>query len=200
MNLVRLEFVDKNGRIASYVNCPVNTKSVEFVFVEGQVEIWIDYKVYIRCSMKLWEKMRHIRGFKFLRNLKSLYIDGDTCTMAPFFEWPEVSEILKRVSYISLPSSCVPAYLKIFANFATIHYSDRSDKFIAGLKLHYPLSKPFLNRKIVNLAIAFCNTELPLYIIVWICDWIPNMRFLVEYEKVFIIENVFKSIKHFGKK
>lgn len=207
--LVKLRFIGKKDCVLYEFAFPRFAKSFDLVVCRSELnshlEIWSNCKPIYR--LRNWNNrllgcsgLFYIDGLRQLPRLESIYVDETLQNIELLEKWPGMQEFVCRCSYISVPDNAAPSSLRCSANMnsrcvdCTSHEHgydrcERGPRFVRMLRGYFE-SALFCRKLVLFTAVSLFFADLPVYVLLWLVDWLPGVARLVEWKKVAFIRKI----------
>lgn len=219
--MVNLQLINKHAQVLFDFEMSDRTTSFDLVLQDESVydkwlEIWQNYVCIWKLPPNLYKTLHRVVGLDKLPCLKTIYIDARlvrerrinlglfpqhdsdwTPDLAPIEQWPGIDSFFEnKGEYISLPTHITPKKLQPMAHM----YSAERCSVVGECSLtkkmrEWLASKSYAKKRIYNSVLLLAPVQLPLYIMLWIVDWLPGVAKIPEYKKVEWLTQMQKSIE-----
>ncbi len=173
---INLEFIGVNGVVLRTYAFPKHSTAL-IIVKDHEFTSWIIRgctDMFPSIERELMKKVHFIKGISQLEKLNTFWITlnpPEPNVLLRFDRWPEAEDIVSRVKYFAMPRSICPVRLD----------SDLPAFFRSFLHLH---------RRLVETSLGFLSINIPSYVIMWICDFLPLMNNVAEWKKIKILSKI----------
>lgn len=172
-----------HGKLRSFVGERGSTKFAYAIdlYVDGQQ---IEFTNFPRYTSEL---VYHLDGFLKCKNLESFKIYGDFPSLAALncaFD----RRLLRRVAHFTIQSDVLTDWCEIML----LKYP-RNKKMINSFMAAYKWKQA--HRILLNAFIALYPLNASLYVIMWICDFFPDVASIKEINKIGLLESANESTR-----
>ncbi len=189
-NKVNVQFIGIDGEILCTHEFP--KQSALFCLTKDNMHslhpTWVlqgdNYDTFAIFEEEFMQKLHYIKGISQLRRLKIFWLTREPLpdsVLLRFDKWPEAEYILTNTDVLRLPYVISP-----FKSSADI-LRDEMKTFCSSFV--------FLHRKLVEVAMAFLSIDIPNYIVLWICDFLPLLHNVAEWKKMQVLTKIKEKTK-----
>jgi hypothetical protein len=193
MPFATLVFINLRRETICEIDCPLTCVSLEIYCLNGQICVWRrvdDLEFFTGAIATLSEAQRkavwRIEGLGALKYLREFHLSGSLFKSIDAIQFfPGFDTALARVSKLSIVPRARPLELLDVAP------SDLAREWRSYLNRR---RKWILVHGIVrDHCMALMPLDLPAYVLLWLCDWLPNVAVVTEIKKIRLIENLIAS-------
>lgn len=194
-NCVSIRFVDVNHNVIEEYFIP------ELVSGFGLLPscFWVHCIACNYDSADTYDRIAYVDGLHLLPALSCLQVgflgngDNSPRRLFPLERWPKPDELLRNVTNLSFLPRLLP-FQSFPAENAYVNTFGMQGAFLKRLHTFFVQKTwRYLHGELLDKCVALAPFELPLYVLLWTFDWLPNVAVVEERKKVALLTFVLHS-------